>query len=623
MYCSVALLSPPYGTLTYCVPEYVPEALWQVGMRVAIPLGSKSVRVGIILDFPLEPDIPENTRIKEVVWPLEDRPLIRSEDMCLVRDLAVRQGCTEGFVWGHVLPQGLRVTQIRIQRFQEQGRPSSYTLREMVALSKEEKSALGQGLLSGNTRILPWKRDAAQEERVVLQVDPPWPVRPMAHRQIAVLEYLLDNPSSSRRQLLAALGTGSAPALESLLRAGHVSIAPLDAAEIVNNELLPPPPPSFVLNTAQIAAVEECICALDSGSVASRLLFGVTGSGKTAVYFEVVKACFERGKSVLLLLPEVALALKIYRDACCALPHIPLFLYHGYQSPAVREKLFRTIGERTEPCLVVGTRSSLFLPMPSLGCIILDEEHDASFKQEDVFPYHAKEVAWSRAAARKALLLLGSATPDMKSFYAAQEGHIPLLRLPERVGTGSLPEVELVTMGKGASESPLSSYCEALIQETLQRQEQIVVLLNRRGYAPSMYCLDCNKALRCPHCEIGLTYHKGRERLLCHYCGYQAPFPSACPSCGGMHYLPLGEGTERLTERLAVMTGAGGVLRLDRDSVSRVGRMEEILQAFGRQEAQVLVGTQMLSKGHHFPNVTLAVAADGDMGLNLPDYRAW
>ena len=324
----------------------------------------------------------------------------------------------------------------------------------------------------------------------------------------------------------------------------------------------------------------------------------------------------------------MALALKLRRDASHRIPDFPIFLFHGYQSPSRREQIFRELAARKKPCLVVGTRSSLFLPLPHPGLIVLDEEHDSSFKQDEGLHYQAKEVAWYRASRNRALLLLGSATPDVKTFHAAEQGLFPRADLPHRVGGGSLPAIELIDIRRNSSRSLLAPASVETLRETVLRGEQAVVLLNRRGYSPLMYCLDCGQTARCPHCDIGLTYHKRREQLVCHYCGHTRPFPSPCPRCGGLQYLPMGEGTERLEERLAgeeligALPPGGRILRLDRDSTRRPGSMEEILNAFARQEAQVLIGTQMLSKGHHFPHVTLALIADADLGLNLPDYRA-
>lgn len=630
MYASVALLSPPYACLTYALPPEFPAAFWQTGLRLAVPLGrgeQGALRAAVLLRVSPTTDLPENVACKTVCWPLENEALLPPDLLALALDLARRQGVEPGHILGHVLPQGLRSTRVRLHRL-EAGRASALSLRQIREIQPEERRELAQALCAGAARMLAPGADAASEEFCLLRADPPWPVRPSAARQIEVLEYLHEHGAVSRRRLLQNLGQAVAPALQSLLKAGHLALTREDSGEEEEQALLPPPPTPFCLNADQEAALAGLLAALGEEEAASRLLYGVTGSGKTAVYLELAKMCLAQGKSLLLLAPEVALAHKLRRDAACSLPDAPLFFYHGYQSPARREATFRALAARREPCLVVGTRSALFLPVPRLGCVVLDEEHDGSFKQDESLSYQAKEVAWFRMAQTRGLLLLGSATPDVKTFYAAESGHLPLLRLPSRVGGKPLPPVELIDISTVSpvvsamdGDGLLAPQSEAALRETLDRGEQAVVLLNRRGYAPLMYCLDCNSTLRCPQCEIGLTYHKGREKLVCHYCGYTRPFPSPCPQCKGMNFLPLGEGTERLAERLSVLAGRP-VLRLDRDSTRRPGRMEEILAAFARQEAPILVGTQMLSKGHHFPQVTLAVVADGDLGLNLPDYRA-
>ncbi|MDE7242107.1 primosomal protein N' [Desulfovibrio sp.] len=631
-YARVALLSPPYATLTYSLPPFFPEEFWRAGLRVAIPLGkgrSLALRAAVLLEVRETADVPSGVVCKEVFWPLETEPLLPADLLRLVADLALRQGVEPGHVLGHVLPQGLRSTGVRLRRLGD--RAETLALRDLRQARKERLAELAAELLAGTARLLPRCADAASEEYCHLRVEPPWPVRPGAKRQIAILEFLHARGPVSRRRLLREQ-KDAAPALVALLRAGHVAIVRGDMeGEEPGASLLAPAPERVCLNADQQAALGALTAALDAESAQNRLLYGVTGSGKTAVYLELAERALARGRSVLLLAPEVALALKLRRDAARALPDVPHILYHGYQSPGRREAAFRALAESTRPCLVVGTRSALFLPVPQLGCIILDEEHDASFKQEEGLSYQAREVAWFRMRGARGLLVLGSATPDLKTFHAASSGRLPVLRLAERVGGRPLPPVELVDISASPRLFPdqdaapaagiLASQCEAALSETLARGEQAVVLLNRRGYAPLMYCLSCGKTQRCPHCDIGLTYHKGLERLVCHYCGYSRPFPSPCDQCRGMEFLPLGEGTERLAERLSVIAGQP-VLRLDRDSTRRPGRMEEILEAFARRESPILVGTQMLSKGHHFPQVTLAIVADGDLGLNLPDYRA-
>ncbi|MEG2004981.1 MAG: primosomal protein N', partial [Bilophila sp.] len=527
-----------------------------------------------------------------------------------------------------VLPSGLKVTRMRLRTFGAQGKAHIRFLKELPALERDELRALGTAWLAGKAELLAPREDAAASEQCVLQSDPPWSVRPSATRQLALLDFLLEHGAVSRRDVLRKLGQSAAPALEALLKHGLVAIRQATAEEqegMPESDLLPPPvSTAFPLSAAQNAALAAFTVALDSGKPASHLLFGVTGSGKTVVYLELVRECLRRGRSALLLAPEVALAMKLRRDAASALPDVPLYFFHGYQTPQFRENTFRELAHRREPCLVVGTRSALFLPLPDLGVIMMDEEHDASFKQDEGLTYQAKEVAWFRVAQANGLLVLGSATPDLKTYYAVHESKIAVSTLPARVGGGTLPEIRLVDIKSASNaESLLSPESTLALKETVERGEQVVVLLNRRGYAPLMYCLDCGKVARCPQCDIGLTYHKGRERLICHYCGYSVPFPSACPGCKGLHYHPMGQGTERIEEHIATLLPPGGrVLRLDRDSTRRPGRIEEILEAFAHQEAQVLVGTQMLSKGHLFPEVTLAIIADGDLGLNLPDYRA-
>ncbi len=647
MYYSVALLTPPYNTYTYALPSWWPQDnhgqahIFCRGLRVAVPFG-KGVRMGVILDNGhKDRSLSDEIQIKELACPLEIHPLLSEEYLALIHQLAVRHHRSEGDILRQVLPAGLRLTQIKIRTFSslenecgsddcvKKSRAKLYSVKAFLTLEEPQKNALVQELCVGKAQILPPKQDSASTEVCALCVDPPWPVRPMAVKQIAVLDYLYDHGSSSRRQLLRNLGQGASSALESLVRQKYVHIdVSSDEADTHSAELalLPPPEKTFTLSPAQETTISNLRTTLETmhkaETMRTHLLYGITGSGKTAVYLELAKLCLTRGLSILLLAPEVALALKLKRDVANALPHLPLFLYHGYQGATQREKLFRELAERKEPCIVVGTRSALFLPLRTLGVVVLDEEHDSSFKQDEKLPYQAKEIALFRISQQKGLLLLGSATPDVKTFYAAEQGKIHKYSLPKRVGGGTLPEITLVDIsGQKATEATLAPHSEHVLKETLARGEQVVILLNRRGYAPLMYCLDCQKVARCPHCEIGLTYHKGRQRLICHYCGYAQPFPSLCSHCKGMHFLPMGEGTERLTEYLTSLTSEK-ILRLDRDSTRREGRMEAILEAFARKEAQILVGTQMLSKGHHFPEVTLALVADGDLGLNTPDYRA-
>ena len=743
---TVAVMSPPFASLSYSLPDWLPAEAFALGQRVAVPLG-KGLRAGVIVELsesatdsptdsgqePIEsaslaadgqaptkrasaedvgqaptkrasaeaddtqeaesaveetPNVPPDARVKgaaaplrgagaeprsrklassskpfdfilkPILWPLEREPLLPGFYLDLARQLALRQTESLGRILCGLLPAGLRVTQVSVRFFGE-GKPRDVRLRELAGLGAEELGRLGELWTSGRAEVGRGGRSALDTELCGLALDPPWPVRPAARAQMAMLEYLHERGEVTRRKLGDDLGKGAPATLALLAGRGIVRIRPSDgpAADDVLPAIAPPDAGGFCLTPQQREVFEPLLEAVRAGRAETRLLFGITGSGKTAVYLELAREVLARGRSVLLLAPEVALALKLWGDAKAALPGARLHLFHGYLSATAREAMFRELagagagagggaragtgtgaasgsgaeaasgggtGSGNVPRLVVGARSALLLPLDNVGLIILDEEHDSSFKQDEGFVYQAKEVAWYRAERQGALLLMGSATPDVKSYYAAREGRIPLHLLDERVGGGKLPEVRVVALSKqGAEGSPLAAESLEALQTVVERGEQAVIMLNRRGYAPLMYCLQCATVAKCPHCDIGLAYHKGRERLLCHYCGWSAPYPSPCSSCGGLNFLPMGEGTEKLEEVLGPLLPPGaGILRLDRDSTRRPGRMEEILGAFARKEAAVLVGTQMLSKGHHFPDVTLAIVADADLGLNLPDYRA-
>lgn len=627
---TVALMSPPYASLSYSLPAWLPPHVWQAGTRCAVPLGKGGMlRVGMIMDA-ASPPAP-GVVLKDALLPLERRPLLTEEYLEMVRQLALRHMTTPGNILGSLLPAGLRTTRIRLRRFGN-GKPRTMQLRDVARMTDTERQAFGADWTAGQVEVLDAAFDPQEQELCVLQADPPWPVRPSARRQIELLEHLLEHGAVSRANLLRALGSGVTQTLNTLAERGLVAVGraqDMAVPDACSGTTLPEQgdvslATGFTLTQPQQEATDAFVAALDSAYPETRLLYGITGSGKTAVYLELAVQTLRKGRSAMLLAPEVALACKLERAVRDHVGGPDCFFFHGYQSASEREATFRALAERETPCIVVGTRSALFLPVPALGTIVLDEEHDASFKQDEGLVYQAKEVAHFRMQQNKGVLVLGSATPDVKTFYASRNGHIPMQHLGERVGGGTLPQVELVDIkGLSPTDGLLAPVSLKRLNEVVSRGEQAVILLNRRGYAPLMYCLDCGTVARCPHCEIGLTYHKGRERLVCHYCGYSTPYPVPCASCKGLHNLPMGEGTEKLEEGLIHQLPPGtNVLRLDRDSTRRPGRMEEILDAFARQEAQVLVGTQMLSKGHHFPNVTLAIVADGDMGLNMPDYRA-
>lgn len=625
-YRQVTLLSPPYQTLTYEYPDYFPDL--ESGSRVIVPLG-KGHRAGIIAEKTDE--APGGVVVKSILWPLEHVPVLDPAYMDMVRNLSARQMLPVGRVLETLLPRGMRTAAVTFSLERDPRTspfPASVKPSLLARMSDSDKKQLMDLWVTGKMRVRLNPQKEAEERFVSLAADPPWAVRPNAKRQLRLLEHVHENGPQSLFSLKCVLGDWAPDIAQRLEGAGIVQIGDLSADmlhhvdEPVSSELSPNL--NHTLTDEQEAALKGLEAALADRKPAARLIHGVTGSGKTYLYLTLAAKCLEAGRSVLLLAPEVALACQLARTAAEAFPGKSIKFYHGYQSPKKREATFLEVATDLEPALIVGTRSALFLPVRDLGLVILDEEHDESYKQEERLTYQAKEVAWFRVQQSGGLQVLGSATPDVKTFHAGQCGAVAVSTLNQRVGTSVLPDVELVDISEISDrEQPFAPQSIKAMCTAVEKGEQVIVMLNRRGYAPLMYCVDCGEVVRCPECEVGMTFHKGRERVVCHYCSLAYPYPLLCSKCGGGNFIPMGEGTERLEERLQEMLPEGTrVLRMDRDSTRRQERMEEILESFRRGDAQVLVGTQMLSKGHHFPNVTLVVVADGDLGLNLPDYRA-
>jgi primosomal protein N' (replication factor Y) len=622
----VALLSPPFAAFTYSIPPHFAGFDFAPGLRVAVPVG-KSVRAGVVLGG--AEAMPEGVEARDIVWPLEMAPLLTPEYVSMAGNLAARQMAHVGQVLATLLPAGLKVARAKLV-FRDRGKRCKCRLSGLG----EAPVALGELAVAwrgGEARL---EVSAAEPEPAYrLLADPPWPVRPAASMQLAVLEMLFARGQATPSQLREALGPQVSQALKALEGKGHIVLGP-PPEEPEELSVIDGPEERPELTEGQRAALEELSPLLTDGAGGQRLVHGVTGSGKTRLYFELAGEVLNAGRSVMLLAPEVALAAALRDRARSWFAFEPVYS-HGYQTPVRRERVFREVAQSRAPMLVIGTRSALFLPVRDPGLIILDEEHDSSFKQDERLSYQAKEVAFFRARQAGALLLLGSATPDVKTYQAALGGFVPMVEMFSRAGAGRLPEVELadltprdkaVQLGDRPGEAGAGLLTARSIEEltqTLARGEQAMILLNRRGYAPLLFCRDCEQVAKCPSCEVSLTYHKGRERLVCHYCGQSYSFPRPCGSCGGCNFLPMGEGTELLEEQLSMALAPEiAVARLDRDAARRAGRAEAILADFAAGRSRVLVGTQMLTKGHDFPDVTLVVVADGDMGMNLPDYRA-
>lgn len=383
-------------------------------------------------------------------------------------------------------------------------------------------------------------------------------------------------------------------------------------------------PFEFDFNPAQQAALNCLRGAVDTQKFSGMLLHGVTGSGKTAVYLAGMRAVLEAGRSAILLVPEIGLTPAVAADLHQIFGD-EVAILHSALSDKERAQQWHRI-KSGEARMVVGTRSAVFAPVANLALIIVDEEHDSSYKQEETPRYHARDIAVMRAKMANAVVVLGSATPSLESYFNAKKNKYALLELPDRVEQRPLPEVEIIDMRQEFQETGheqvISRKLLAEIKERFDRKEQVMVLLNRRGYSPVVLCRTCGKTLECQNCAIAMTHHKREHKMVCHYCGYTAPVPKACVHCGSEYVYFLGTGSEKLEELLHGMFPQARIARLDRDTVRGHEDFERTLNALNEGELDLLVGTQMIAKGHDIHGVTLVGVVGADSALGMPDFRA-
>ncbi len=359
------------------------------------------------------------------------------------------------------------------------------------------------------------------------------------------------------------------------------------------------------------------------GTYFTCLIHGVTGSGKTEVYLQLASQVIERQQSVLMMVPEIALT-PMMVTAFKQRFGKKVAIIHSKLSSGERYDEYRRI-EEGQVMVVVGARSAVFAPLKNIGLIIMDEEHDASYKQESTPRYLTSQVARKRALYHHCPLVLGSATPSLETYSRALKGVYDLCELPHRINQNPLPEVELIDMAQEIRKhnySLFSSKMKTAIQSCLEKGEQVVLLLNKRGYASYMRCLDCGEVVKCPHCDVTLTYHKATQRLTCHYCDYSMPVSHTCPHCHSKQVKMVGYGTEKIEEQISQLFPLARVLRYDVDTTRKKNGHHRLLKEFEENKANVLVGTQMIAKGLDFPNVTFVGVLNADISLNIPDFRA-
>lgn len=435
-----------------------------------------------------------------------------------------------------------------------------------------------------------------------------------------VLDALADGLAHDKRSIIETAGV-SASVIDGLVDEGTlvpIALAPMPVA-------LPPDPDFSIpdLNPAQRLAATTLVQAVAARSFSATLLDGVTGSGKTEVYFEAVAEAVRQGGQVLILLPEIALT-KQFLERFAARFGVPPAEWHSGIASARRTKLWHAIG-RGEVSVVAGARSALFLPFTDLRLIVVDEEHDASYKQEDGPRYSARDMAVVRARLSHAPVILASATPSIESRVNADRGRYAHIRLPDRFGGRALPEIEIVDMRAEGPERGrfISPRVERAVREAVSRGEQSLLFLNRRGYAPLTLCRACGHRFGCPNCQAWLVEHRFRKSLVCHYCGHAEPVPRRCPSCEKEDSLaPCGPGVERIAEEVAALFPDASSIVLSSDLFGGTERLREELARVAAGEADIVIGTQLVAKGHNFPHLTLVGVLDADLGLGHGDPRA-
>ncbi|BDR60690.1 primosomal protein N' [Lactobacillus xylocopicola] len=382
-------------------------------------------------------------------------------------------------------------------------------------------------------------------------------------------------------------------------------------------------PVKLRLNQEQEAALQQIKPAIENQQAQTFLLEGVTGSGKTEVYLHAISHALSAGQNALMLVPEISLTPQMVDQVRSRFGSEVAVLHSGLSEGELYDEWRRI--RRGEVRVVVGARSAVFAPLTNIGLIVIDEEHEATYKQEDNPRYHARDVAIWRSKYNSCPLVLGSATPSLGSRARAQKGVYQLLQLPKRANQQALPEVQVIDLKKtnfSGTQFDLSNQLVDAIKVRLKRQEQIILMLNRRGFANFMLCRECGYVMQCPNCDLSLTMHKDTGQMQCHYCGYTIPIPQTCPNCQSPQIRFLGTGTQKVEEELQELVPEARILRMDVDTTRRKGSFKKMLDAFGDHEADILLGTQMIAKGLDFPNVTLVGVVNADTGLWLPDYNA-
>ncbi|MGB6475106.1 MAG: primosomal protein N' [Candidatus Sulfotelmatobacter sp.] len=657
-FCDVAVPVPLDMVFTYRVPA---DAVPIVGGRVLVPFRQQRM-TGIVVDLH---DRKPSVQIKNLISVLDPAPVLDEQLLHLGRWIADYYLAPIGEVFRTMLPlsaefkrsigysisdggqmalhmAGMSGSSARSQRTPEEQAAEFRVLDYLTARTSEStepvKELVREETLRSATRVsksilagmvrkkwllredISAARDATRTVKIALLKSSEGKLN--ANQQ-AILDTLAASGGRVPVETLQALEVPRTT-LGTLVKRGLVEIVEQPADRAISRGRPRPSPFAFEFNPAQQSALARVREGVASRKFFGMLLHGVTGSGKTAVYLAGMRDVLEAGRSAILLVPEIGLTPAVAADLHQIFGD-EVAILHSALSDKERAEQWHRI-KRGEARMVVGTRSAVFAPVADLALIIVDEEHDASYKQEETPRYHARDIAVMRAKMAKAVVVLGSATPSLESYFNAKNNKYALIELPDRVEQRPLPEVEIVDMRQEFQETGheqvISRKLAAEIKERIELKEQVMVLLNRRGYSPVVLCRACGKTLECKNCAIALTHHKREHKMVCHYCGYTAPVPKACVHCSSEYVYFLGTGSEKLEELLHGMFPQARIARLDRDTVRGHEDFERTLNALNEGDLDMIVGTQMIAKGHDIHGVTLVGVVGADAALGFPDFRA-
>jgi primosomal protein N' (replication factor Y) len=648
-FCDIALPVPLDMVFTYAVPAGMQPI---VGGRVLVPFRQQRLP-GIVVELH---DRPPKVAAKNVLGVLDSTPVLDASLLKLGQWIADYYLAPLGEVLRTMLPLQAEFQRAIAYRITDAGQMARHLAGMQGSPGRSRRTPeeqLAEFRVLDHLGELGWVREtplrrATRAPKILLagMVRKKWIERQDfsgsrdATRtvQIAVLKSAEGKLNENQRALLDTLAAAGGrvsvetlrtldlprTTLGTLVRRGMVELVE-ETAKFTMSALKPRQSPfDFLLTAPQQSALDAIRAAVDARRFQGALLHGVTGSGKTAVYLTAMHAVLAAGRSAILLVPEIGLTPAVAADLYQIFGDEVAILHSALSGQERAEQWHRI--QRGEARMVVGTRSAVFAPVADLALVIVDEEQDPSYKQEETPRYHARDVAVMRAKMAGATVVLGSATPSLESYYNATRGKYALIELRDRVEQRLMPEVEILDMRQEyqetGQEQVISRRLAEEIKERLERQEQVMVLLNRRGYAPVVLCRTCGKKLECQNCAIALTHHKRARRMECHYCGFTAPVPKACVHCGSEYVYFLGTGSEKLEELLHGMFPRARIGRMDRDTVRGRQDFERVLGALQAGELDILAGTQMIAKGHDMPGVTLVGVVGADTALGLPDFRA-